>query len=109
MTEAEFWRSTPFLTGRTVKAYHRRAMLAFQCAMFGAWHAAGFARVQRMPPLAQVMRPFEAGARPARQQTPDEMLAIAESMVLAMGGQDLRKPAEQDPEQPQPDLSEHHG
>ena len=93
MTDAEFWRSTPYLTRLFVEAAAERERRAYGRVMFAAWYAGAFFRVRRMPPLRKVMRPFEGRGAPARRMSPEEMLAIVEGWNAANGGRDLRKAA----------------
>lgn len=90
MTDAEFWRSTPYLTRLFVEAAGERERLAFGREMFGAWHAGAFFRIKRMPSLEKAMRGLDSKGPPKRM-TPDEMLKVIEQWNAAYGGRDLRK------------------
>jgi len=53
-----------------------------------AWHVAGFMRQKYLPNLKVLMT--KLGAEVAKQQTPEEMLKVAEYVTKALGGKDLR-------------------
>lgn len=86
MTEAEFWASTPYLTRLVLEAAGERESLANRRELYGAWHAAGFARIKRMPRLDRVLR---GNAKP-KPMSEDHMLRMAEGFVRKVGGADLR-------------------
>ena len=57
LTPAAFWSSTPREVALYARARARRARLQARRALAAAWHAAAFQRIERLPPLAEVLRP----------------------------------------------------
>ncbi len=58
LTPAAFWSSTPREVALYARARARRARLqARRAPRQAAWHAAAFQRIERLPPLAEVLRP----------------------------------------------------
>lgn len=60
--------------------------------MYAAWHQAAFSRQKRLPNLEKIMT--KMGAEVNKQQTPQEMLRMAEMITVALGGKDLRNKKE---------------
>jgi hypothetical protein len=65
---------------RALDAARRRR---HQLALFTAWHAAAFSRVDRMPDLASLLEAV-AGRAP-EDQDPEEQMAAARAIALAFG------------------------
>lgn len=63
--------------------------IAWMREISGAWYAAAFGRMKKMPLLADVLR--RIARRKGGAQTPEQMLAAAKGIVAALGGKDLRK------------------
>ncbi len=57
LTIEGFWASTPREIALCARARARRAATRTRRALAIAWHAAAFQRVERLPPLEEVLRP----------------------------------------------------
>lgn len=71
------------MTLRALDAARRRG---YQLALFTAWHAAAFERIDRMPELAPLLD--RVGGGDAEEQDPDEQIHAARSIVAAFGGRE---------------------
>jgi hypothetical protein len=91
MTEAEFWRSTPFQTLNRIEAASERRLADYRVMMFGAWHSAYFHRVKKMPRFDDAVRGIDGKKR--KPMSPDELLRAFEMINARSGGKDLRKTA----------------
>ena len=64
LTEAEFWKSTPYLTGLRVSASLRGAA---EGSITTAWHTVAFDRTRVLHPLAEIL----AAKQPDEQREAD--------------------------------------
>ncbi|MCE9635811.1 MAG: hypothetical protein K8T90_08910 [Planctomycetes bacterium] len=71
------------MTLRALGAIRRRG---YQLALFTAWHAAAFERIDRLPELAPLLERLDGCAD--EDQDPDEQIAAARSIVAAFGGRE---------------------
>ena len=71
------------MTLRALDAHRRRG---YQLALFTAWHAAAFERIDRMPELPPLLERLDG--RAGEDQDPDEQLAAARTIVAAYGGKE---------------------
>ncbi|WP_395674700.1 hypothetical protein [Inquilinus sp.] len=85
------------MTVREIDAFaagvRRRDEMEWRRALFGAWHAAQFARAKKIPGLDKLMRRI-GKLKPAPRKTPEQLLRIAEMLNAAFGGADHRKKTE---------------
>jgi len=85
------------MTFREISAYaagvKRRNEMEWRRALYGAWHAAHFARQKKIPDLDRLMRKI-GKLPPAPKKTPEQLLRIAEMLNAAFGGADHRKKTE---------------
>lgn len=89
MSEAEFWRSTPFQTQIHIEASADRHIAAYRMTVWGAYHAGVFSRIKKIPPLEEVLRGIDRKKR--KPMSPDELLRAFEMINIRSGGKDLRK------------------
>ncbi len=71
------------MTLRALGAIRRRG---YQLALFTAWHAAAFERIDRLPELAPVLDRLDG--RADEDQDADQQIAAARSIVAAFGGRE---------------------
>lgn len=92
MTAAEFWKSTPYLTRLYCQVEAKRDLNRCRHDVLTGFFAERFAREKRLSGdvLQKQLKHFGGEPRRTRRQTPAEMLKVAESIVAAFGGRDLR-------------------
>jgi hypothetical protein len=81
-----FWGQTPRETAVTLRALDALRRRGYQLALFTAWHAAAFERIDRLPELAPLLERLDG--RADENQDPDEQIAAARSIVAAFGGRE---------------------
>jgi len=67
LTPAAFWSSTPREVALYARARARRIGLQARRALAAAWHVAALQRIERLPPLEEVLRP------PRRNSTSEDL------------------------------------
>jgi hypothetical protein len=82
------------LTWRELAAYARGVRQRQEqdgvLALWLAWHAAAFSRAKRIPAWERILKRITQH-RPKRRKTPQQLLAMAEALNIALGGEDRRK------------------
>ena len=70
----------------------RRELRDFSRDIAVAWHQAAFARANKLPDLEKIQRAITGKLKPARAQSPKELLAVIRKWNRELGGEDHLPP-----------------
>ncbi len=94
MMPSQFWIQTPHETGVWHKAMaeHDNDLWkrTWQQTFWNGWHSAYFQRIKTMPKYERYLEMI--GIESNKRQTPEQMMAVAEQMTIALGGKPRQKP-----------------
>ena len=84
---ADFWRLTPAEIATMAQGHNRKSRRRVNELIYSAWHTAVFGRMEKMPALEDVIKDEGEAPQRHREQTDDEMMAMARILNAAFGGE----------------------
>lgn len=88
MPPEEFWKLTYSEFLLKVDYYARKQQEGFNDLICLAWHVEAFARQKKLPSLDSLLQKND-NKQPHREQTDDEMMAMARLLNAAFGGEEI--------------------